>query len=51
VEEHLANGGGKVKDKPYHYQKEDIVIPNGEEELKELPPILNDDEGNAPEGD
>ena len=51
VEEHLANGGGKVYDKPYHYEKENHVIPNGEQELKELPTILDNDEGDAPEGD
>lgn len=44
VEEHLSNGGGKVYDKIYHYEKEDIVIPSGEKELNELPPILNDDD-------
>jgi hypothetical protein len=51
VEEHLANGGGKVYDKPYHYEKQNHVIPNGQEELKELPTILDNDEGDAPEGD
>ncbi len=51
VEEHLANGGGKVYDKPYHYEKQNDVIPNGQEELKELPTILDNDEGDAPEGD
>jgi hypothetical protein len=51
VEEHLANGGGKVYDKPYHYEKENEVIPNGEEELKELPTISNNDDSDTHEGD
>jgi hypothetical protein len=51
VEEHLANGGGKVYDKPYHYEKENEVIPNGEEELKELPTISNNDDTDTHEGD
>jgi len=51
VEEHLANGGGKVYDKPYHYEKENDVIPNGEEELKELPTISNNDDTDTHEGD
>jgi len=51
VEEHLANGGGKVYDKPYHYEKKNEVIPNGEEELKELPTILNNDDTDTHEGD
>jgi hypothetical protein len=51
VEEHLANGGGKVYDKPYHYEKENDVIPNGEEELKKLPTISNNDDSNTHEGD
>ena len=51
VEEHLANGGGKVYDKPYHYEKENDVIPNGEEELKKLPTIFNNDDTDTYEGD
>jgi hypothetical protein len=51
VEEHLANGGGKVYDKPYHYEKENDVIPNGEEELKKLPTISNNDDADTHEGD
>jgi hypothetical protein len=51
VEEHLANGGGKVYDKPYHYEKENDVIPNGEQELKELPTIFNNDDSDTHEGD
>jgi hypothetical protein len=51
VEEHLANGGGKVYDKPYHYEKENDVIPNGEEELKKLPTISNNDDTDTHEGD
>jgi hypothetical protein len=51
VEEHLANGGGKVYDKPYHYEKENDVIPNGEEELKKLPTISNNDDSDTHEGD
>jgi hypothetical protein len=51
VEEHLANGGGKVYDKPYHYEKENHVIPNGQEELKELPTILDNDDSDTHEGD
>jgi hypothetical protein len=51
VEEHLANGGGKVYDKPYHYEKENHVIPNGEQELKELPTILDNDDSDTHEGD
>ena len=51
VEEHLSNGGGKVYDKPYHYEKENEVIPNGEEELKELPTISNNDDTDTHEGD
>ena len=51
VEEHLSNGGGKVYDKPYHYEKQNDVIPNGQEELKQLPTILNNDEDDTPEGD
>ena len=50
VEEHLANGGGKVYDKPYHYEKENDVIPNGEEELKKLPTISNNDDTDTHEG-
>ena len=50
VEEHLANGGGKVYDKPYDYKEENIVIPSGEKELKELPPILNDDDSETSVG-
>jgi len=51
VEEHLANGGGKVYDKPYHYEKENDVIPYGEEELKKLPTISNNDDTDTHEGD
>jgi len=51
VEEHLSNGGGKVYDKPYHYEKENDVIPNGEEELKKLPTISNNDDADTHEGD
>jgi len=51
VEEHLANGGGKVYDKPYHYEKENDVIPNGEQELKKLPTISNNDDADTHEGD
>ena len=51
VEEHLANGGGKVYDKPYHYEKENDVIPNGEQELKKLPTISNNDDTDTHEGD
>jgi len=51
VEEHLANGGGKVYDKPYHYEKENDVIPNGKEEFKKLPTISNNDDADTHEGD
>jgi hypothetical protein len=47
----LSKKWSKVYDKPYHYEKENHVIPNGEQELKELPTILDNDDSDTHEGD